>query len=148
MDTLERITQTPGVMGGNPCIRGMRVTVGMIVGQLAGGRSIDDLLADFPYLEREDVVQALRSRGAWQTASGNERVGKGRWCVHGLKGTTGSWRRQTGGAYRADKHRRKNRYRAVLHGMVIETFQRRVRTFTQSTLSQQGHTLRIDASNG
>ena len=77
MDTLERITQDPGIMGGKPCIRGMRVTVGMIVGQIAGGRSIDDLLADFPYLEREDVVQALRSRASWLTASGNERVGKG-----------------------------------------------------------------------
>ena len=60
MDTLERITQDPGIMGGKPCIRGMRVTVGMIVGQIAGGRSIDDLLADFPYLEREDTDQALR----------------------------------------------------------------------------------------
>ena len=66
MDTLERITQDPGIMGGKPCIRGMRVTVGMIVGQLAGGRSIDDLLADFPYLEREDIVQALRY-AAWRS---------------------------------------------------------------------------------
>ena len=66
MDTLERITQVPGIMGGKPCIRGMRVTVGMIVGQIAGGRSIDDLLADFPYLEREDVVQALRY-AAWRS---------------------------------------------------------------------------------
>lgn len=66
MDTFERITQAPGVMGGKPCIRGMRVTVGMIVGQIAGGRSIDDLLADFPYLEREDIVQALRY-AAWRS---------------------------------------------------------------------------------
>ena len=57
---LDRITRNPAVMGGKPCIRGMRVTVGMIVGQIGAGRSIDDLLADFPYLEREDVVQALR----------------------------------------------------------------------------------------
>ena len=53
-------------MGGKPCIRGMRVTVGMVVGQIAGGRSIDDLLADFPYLEREAVVQALRY-AAWRS---------------------------------------------------------------------------------
>ena len=47
-------------MGGKACIRGMRVTVGMIVGQIGAGRTIDQVLADFPYLEREDVLQALR----------------------------------------------------------------------------------------
>lgn len=46
-------------MGGKPCIRGMRVTVGMIVGQIAGGYTVDQLLADYPYLEREDIHQAL-----------------------------------------------------------------------------------------
>lgn len=60
MDNLDRITHIPGVMGGKPTIRGMRVTVGMIVGQIGAGRSIDDLLADYPYIEREDVLQALR----------------------------------------------------------------------------------------
>ncbi len=49
-----------------PCsIRGMRVTVGMIVGQIGAGRSIDDLLAEYPYLEREDILQALRY-AAWR----------------------------------------------------------------------------------
>jgi uncharacterized protein (DUF433 family) len=62
---LDRITQNPEVMGGKACIRGMRVTVGMIVGQIAAGRSIDDLLADYPYLEREDIMQALRY-AAWR----------------------------------------------------------------------------------
>lgn len=47
-------------MGGNSCVRGMRVTVGMIVGQIGAGRGIDSLLADYPYLDREDVLQALR----------------------------------------------------------------------------------------
>ena len=47
-------------MGGKACIRGMRVTVGMIVGQIGSGRTIDELLADYPYLEREDIMQALR----------------------------------------------------------------------------------------
>jgi uncharacterized protein (DUF433 family) len=56
----DRITQQPGVMGGKPCIRGMRVTVGMIVGQIGSGCSIEQLLTDYPYLEREDVMQALR----------------------------------------------------------------------------------------
>ncbi len=60
MPELDRITQSPGVMGGRPCIRGMRVTVGLLVRQIAAGASIDELLGEFPYLEREDVVQALR----------------------------------------------------------------------------------------
>lgn len=65
MGDLDRITQRPEVMGGKACIRGMRVTVGMIVGQIAAGRSVDDLLADYPYLEREDILQALRY-AAWR----------------------------------------------------------------------------------
>lgn len=56
----ERITQDPEIMGGRPCIRRMRVTVGMIVGQLGAGYSIEDILYDYPYLNREDVLQALR----------------------------------------------------------------------------------------
>jgi len=60
MGEFDRITQDPGVMGGKACIRGMRVTVGMIVGQIGAGRSVDDLLASYPYLEREDILQALR----------------------------------------------------------------------------------------
>jgi uncharacterized protein (DUF433 family) len=62
---LDRITQSPGMMGGKACIRGIRVTVGMIVGQIGAGRAIEDVLADFPYLEREDVLQALRY-AAWR----------------------------------------------------------------------------------
>jgi uncharacterized protein (DUF433 family) len=65
METLDRITRDPAVMGGRACIRGLRVTVGMIVGQIGAGRSIDELLADYPYLEREDVLQALRY-AAWR----------------------------------------------------------------------------------
>jgi len=58
--TFDRITRNPAVMGGKACIRGMRVTVGMIVGQIGAGITIDELLADYPYLEREDILQALR----------------------------------------------------------------------------------------
>lgn len=65
MEPLDRITQDPAVMGGKACIRGMRVTVGMIVGQIAAGRSIAELLADYPYVEREDIMQALRY-AAWR----------------------------------------------------------------------------------
>ncbi|MBX3170257.1 MAG: DUF433 domain-containing protein [Candidatus Eremiobacteraeota bacterium] len=64
MHDLDRITQQPGQMGGRACIRGMRVTVGMIVGQIGSGRAVEELLADYPYLEREDVLQALRY-AAW-----------------------------------------------------------------------------------
>jgi uncharacterized protein (DUF433 family) len=53
MEKLDCITQRHEVMGGNACIRGMRVTVGMIVGQIGAGRSVDELLADYPYLERD-----------------------------------------------------------------------------------------------
>jgi len=64
MDELNRITRDPAVMGGKACVRGMRVTVGMIVGQIGGGRSVDEILADYTYLEREDIMQALRY-AAW-----------------------------------------------------------------------------------
>jgi len=64
MIQLDRITQDAGVMGGKACIRGMRVTVGMIVGQIGAGHTIEEILADYPYLEREDVLQALRY-AAW-----------------------------------------------------------------------------------
>ncbi|MDP1729963.1 MAG: DUF433 domain-containing protein [Devosia sp.] len=60
MAEFDRITRNPRVMGGKPRIRGMRVTVGMIVGQIGAGVSIEELLGDYPYLEREDVLQALR----------------------------------------------------------------------------------------
>jgi uncharacterized protein (DUF433 family) len=65
MELLNRITQKPDVMGGKPCVRGMRVTVGMIVGQIGAGRTSDEVLADYPYLEREDILQALRY-AAWR----------------------------------------------------------------------------------
>jgi len=66
MDQLDRITQQPEMMGGRACIRGMRVTVGMIVGMIGSGHSIDELLVDYPYLEREDILQALRY-AAWRS---------------------------------------------------------------------------------
>ena len=64
---LDRIVRNPAVMGGKACVRGMRVTVGMIVGQIGAGQSIDELLADYPYLEREDVMQSLRY-AAWRVS--------------------------------------------------------------------------------
>src|SRR5271157_976011 len=56
---IDRITIDPQVMGGKPCIRGMRVTVGTIVGMLAEGHSTAEVLALHPYLEAEDIAQAL-----------------------------------------------------------------------------------------
>ncbi len=63
--TFDRITHDPLQMGGKPCIRGMRVTVSMIVGLLGAKRTPDELLAAYPYLEAEDIDQAL-SYAAWR----------------------------------------------------------------------------------
>lgn len=65
MKQFERITFDPNVMGGRPCIRGMRVTVGTIVGLLASGHSFDDILKLYPYLEANDLRQAL-GYAAWR----------------------------------------------------------------------------------
>jgi uncharacterized protein (DUF433 family) len=65
MEPLTRITIDPEVMGGKPCIRGMRVTVGTIVGLIATGKTVENILAEYPYLEHEDVMEAL-SYAAWR----------------------------------------------------------------------------------
>jgi uncharacterized protein (DUF433 family) len=70
MKQFDRITQSPDVMGGKACIRGMRVTAAMLVNQVGAGRGVDDILKDYPYLEREDVLQAVRY-AAW-LAEGQE----------------------------------------------------------------------------
>lgn len=59
MPDLDRITRNAAVMGGKPCVRGMRVTVGMIVGLVASGHGFNEILAAYPYLEDEDIRQAL-----------------------------------------------------------------------------------------
>jgi uncharacterized protein (DUF433 family) len=66
MIDLTRITADPQVMGGRPCIRGMRVTVGTIVGLLAAGHSADEVLRLYPYLEAEDISEAL-AYAAWRS---------------------------------------------------------------------------------
>lgn len=66
MKELDRITMDPAVMGGKPCIRGMRVTVGTIVGLMAAGKAIEEVLAAYPYIEREDILQAL-TYAAWRS---------------------------------------------------------------------------------
>jgi uncharacterized protein (DUF433 family) len=64
-DLLSRVTNSPDVMGGKPCLRGMRVTVGTIVGLLAAGKSHEEILTDFPYLEDDDIRAAL-AYAAWR----------------------------------------------------------------------------------
>ena len=59
MKELSRITFNPEVMGGKPCIRGLRVTVGTIVGLMASGRTPEEILTAYPYFERSDIDEAL-----------------------------------------------------------------------------------------
>jgi len=65
MPQLTRITRDARVMGGKPCIRSMRVTVGTIVGLVAAGRTREEILREYPYLEAEDIAEAL-SYAAWR----------------------------------------------------------------------------------
>ena len=65
MTALPRISHNPNVMGGKPCIRGMRVTVGTIVGLVASGHSREEILRLYPYLEADDISEAL-SYAAWR----------------------------------------------------------------------------------
>ena len=65
MPEYSRITFDPNVMGGKACIRGQRVTVGTVLGLLAAGRTVDAILEAYPYLELEDIQQAL-AYAAWR----------------------------------------------------------------------------------
>ncbi len=65
MNELTRITSDPQIMGGKPCIRGLRMTVGTIVGLVAAGRSKEEILELYPYLEEPDIAEAL-SYAAWR----------------------------------------------------------------------------------
>ena len=67
MQNLTRITFDPNVMGGKACIRGMRVTAGMIVGLVASGYSNAEILEAYPYLEEDDIREAL-AYAAWRAA--------------------------------------------------------------------------------
>lgn len=59
MDYRKYITIEPGKRSGQPCIRGLRITVGDILGYLAAGMTIEEILEDFPMLTREDILAAL-----------------------------------------------------------------------------------------
>lgn len=68
MNSHPRITRNPAVMGGKPCIRGMRITVGTITGLIASGHNNEDILRLYPYLEAEDITAAL-SYATWLAES-------------------------------------------------------------------------------
>jgi uncharacterized protein (DUF433 family) len=68
---LDRVTHDPTVMGGKPCIRGLRVPVGMILGLLATGQSRDGILQAYPYLEDKDIDAAL-AYAAWRLEERDE----------------------------------------------------------------------------
>jgi uncharacterized protein (DUF433 family) len=59
-ERFDRISLDPAVMGGKPCIRGTRVTAGRIVSQIGAGETIEELLEDYPYIERQDIMQAIQ----------------------------------------------------------------------------------------
>ena len=65
MKNLERITLNPEIMGGKPCIKGLRLTVGTIIGLLASGLDSEEILKMYPYLQHEDIIAAL-SYAAWR----------------------------------------------------------------------------------
>lgn len=75
MTELTRITLDPDVMGGKPCIRGMRITVGTLVGLVASGRTIPEILAAYPYVEEADIREAL-SYAAWRVEETEVPLGK------------------------------------------------------------------------
>ena len=73
---MDRITRDPEVMGGRPCIRGLRVTVGTVVGLLAAGHDEDEVLDAYPYLELDDIRQTL-AYAAWRSEEEEVAVGTG-----------------------------------------------------------------------
>jgi uncharacterized protein (DUF433 family) len=79
MNSLKRITFNPDIMGGKPCIRGMRVTVGMIVGLIASGHNKQDILKLYPYLEQEDIEEALKY-AAWRVEEMRVSLDENRLC--------------------------------------------------------------------
>ena len=64
MEAFDRITFNPNIMGGRACIRGMRVTVSLILNLVANGMSFEDIITEYPYLEKEDIQQAIQY-AAW-----------------------------------------------------------------------------------
>ncbi len=76
MPAFDRITLDPDVMGGKPCIRGLRVTVGTLLGLLASGHEEAEILKAYPYLEKDDIRAAL-SYATWRVEEIEVAVGRG-----------------------------------------------------------------------
>ena len=74
MRTQERITLDPEIMGGKPCIRGLRITVGTVLGLLAAGRTEEEILSAYPYLARQDILAAL-TYATWRVEEREVAVG-------------------------------------------------------------------------
>jgi len=81
MPHLDRITQDPAVLGGKPCIRGLRLSVGTIVGLLASGHTYEEILTEYPYIEREDI-QTVLAYAPWRS----EEVKVSLSSPHGVQG--------------------------------------------------------------
>ena len=64
MDKFDRITFDPNIMGGRACIRGMRITVALLLNLLSNGMTTADIITEYPYLEEEDIRQSLKY-AAW-----------------------------------------------------------------------------------
>jgi len=67
MEKFDRITVDPQIMGGQPCIRGLRIPVSLIIKLIAGGKSTEEILKEYPELEEEDIKQALKF-AAWMVS--------------------------------------------------------------------------------
>ena len=91
MTGFDRISQQPGIMGGQACVRGLRVTVSMIVGMIGAGVTIENLLKDYSYLERDDVMQSLQY-AAWRTEEREiQLLGVWKRLAQDLTGSHGGW---------------------------------------------------------
>ncbi len=77
MEKLDRITMNPAVMGGKPCIRGIRITVGTVVGLMSTGATVKEVLDTYPFLEEEDIYQAL-AYAAWRSSEREVELGNGK----------------------------------------------------------------------
>ena len=74
MNTLNRITLNPLVMGGKPCIRGMRITVGTVVGLVATGYSFEEIVKAYPYLEKDDILASLKFARMYMSGQTLQRI--------------------------------------------------------------------------
>lgn len=80
MDYRERITMEPGKRSGKPCVRGLRITVYDVLGYLASGMTYDEVLADFPEIEREDILACLAFAAERERFTAAGQLNRTEWC--------------------------------------------------------------------